>query len=390
MQQPNDTQSTPEDVRRPLKRHRSSHSPDQNEGKRPHVQLAQLVRLNPTCSSTPSIEDSQMSTFALSSRQDLEFSNNEGIESLSLDHVSSQQTSCYDDPEFDQFFENLDEPASGEFPPTSSLCYEDEHTFSLDEADEEAFVELWDRDSRSADEYDPHLQRSSPHSNASQAGMSVNDPQLLPDAIDWTKVREHASKMPKQGSTLPVPGNSGSPVTKRDPATQGTSVSSTSQSSATIRNESPPHSTGEPLLKHYKTFFELKEMLDAKTEIFKTQDVTFELFARVIYSNRENFHKKQYFQFRSLLKDCPPYLNGILRGWEAGSPLDCAAQELLKPALSRAKCFCQCKLRRDLQAETGWSIVVLEIRPTTWKEIVRAMDALGRKDLDEPAGLPRG
>ncbi|UZP37458.1 hypothetical protein NXS19_005274 [Fusarium pseudograminearum] len=53
----------------------------------------------------------------------------------------------------------------------------------------------------------------------------------------------------------------------------------------------------------------------AKTQIFRNQpEIIFELFARVVYSSRENFHKKQYFRFRSLLKECPPYLNGALLG----------------------------------------------------------------------------
>lgn len=67
------------------------------------------------------------------------------------------------------------------------------------------------------------------------------------------------------------------------------------------------------MLKPFKTFFDLQELVDAKTQMFRNQpDITFELFARVIYSSRENFYKKQYFRFQSLLKNSPPHINGAL------------------------------------------------------------------------------
>lgn len=67
--------------------------------------------------------------------------------------------------------------------------------------------------------------------------------------------------------------------------------------------------------KAFKTFFHLNEMLDAKVQMFKHQpEMVFDLFARVLYSSRENFVKKQYFQFRDLFKETPPYLSGALLG----------------------------------------------------------------------------
>lgn len=68
-------------------------------------------------------------------------------------------------------------------------------------------------------------------------------------------------------------------------------------------------------LKPHKTFFHVKEMLEAKQQMFRNQpDAVFELFARVVYSSRVNFYRKQYFQFRDLFKEPPPYLSGALRG----------------------------------------------------------------------------
>lgn len=138
-------------------------------------------------------------------------------------------------------------------------------------------------------------------------------------------------------------------------------------------------------MRPYRTFVDIREMLDAKEQMFKNQNkAVFELFGRVVYSSRENFQKKQYFQFRSLLKEQPPYINGTLIHWEVGSPQDIAAQDFLKKRSSHAKCFCRCQLKQDPRAKTGWVVIVLEIRQSGWKEIQKVMDALGRKDLDEP------
>lgn len=47
--------------------------------------------------------------------------------------------------------------------------------------------------------------------------------------------------------------------------------------------------------------------------MYKTQpEVVFEFFARVVYTRRENFAKKQLFQLRDLFKVPPPYIFGVL------------------------------------------------------------------------------
>lgn len=48
------------------------------------------------------------------------------------------------------------------------------------------------------------------------------------------------------------------------------------------------------------------------------------------------------------------------------------------------KCYCRCILRKDVRAELGYSLMLKEIRETTWKEVMAAVDFLGRKDLDDP------
>ncbi|OAQ96243.1 hypothetical protein LLEC1_02789 [Akanthomyces lecanii] len=67
------------------------------------------------------------------------------------------------------------------------------------------------------------------------------------------------------------------------------------------------------LLRPYKAWFHLREMLQAKQSMYKNQpDVVFEFFARVVHTRRENFAKKQLFQLRDLFKISPPYISGVL------------------------------------------------------------------------------
>lgn len=63
--------------------------------------------------------------------------------------------------------------------------------------------------------------------------------------------------------------------------------------------------------------------------------------------------------------------------------MDVAARQLLKRNDPAVKCYCRCTLQRDARAELGYSLVLMTIRETTWKEIMAAMDFLGRKDLDD-------
>ena len=47
------------------------------------------------------------------------------------------------------------------------------------------------------------------------------------------------------------------------------------------------------------------------------------------------------------------------------------------------KCYCKCRLTEDPRSELGYSLILLEIRQVTWKEISGALDILGRNDLDD-------
>ncbi|KAI9151868.1 hypothetical protein HJFPF1_09080 [Paramyrothecium foliicola] len=63
------------------------------------------------------------------------------------------------------------------------------------------------------------------------------------------------------------------------------------------------------------TFFHTPKLLLAKRQVQEQQPAaTFEWYACVIHTTRENFAHKQYFQFRDLFEEAGPYLSGVLQG----------------------------------------------------------------------------
>jgi hypothetical protein len=139
----------------------------------------------------------------------------------------------------------------------------------------------------------------------------------LPEGIDWSNIEEHIRHTAKPGSAIgcSAANRSKTPEYGSQPTTQKNGILSQSRSSAPTKNLNPATLVGQASLKPFKTFFNIEELLDAKAEMYRNQpEIIFELFARVVYSSRENFHKKQYFRLQSLLKDCPPHINGALVG----------------------------------------------------------------------------
>jgi hypothetical protein len=59
-------------------------------------------------------------------------------------------------------------------------------------------------------------------------------------------------------------------------------------------------------------FFHLTDMLQKKQP--ESRQEVYDLFGRVIYTQRENFHHRQYFRLRDAFRDTPPLLNGVLSG----------------------------------------------------------------------------
>lgn len=223
-----------------------------------------------------------------------------------------------------------------------------------------------DRSSRSADEFDPKLQYSTPLTSPQSAKGLCNQPaNILETDVDWEPVREHSRPTTTSGAN-------GVPRRPLESSSPDTITASTDQLPAYVK------------LKPFKTFLHIQDLVDAKNRIFRnSKNTSFELFARVVYSSRENFTRKQYFQFRSLLGLTPPYLLGTLKDWAASPLTEKTLEDFINQrSIHGMKCYCECQLIQDARSEIGWSAVVTDIRSISWKEICAIVDHLGLKDLD--------
>ena len=297
----------------------------------------------------------------------------------------------------DSFFESTDRDAS-HTPDNIPITEFEDFSVSIDDQtleeilNQEAFpvaqcppssvIRANDPEARSDQVFDSDLQYSSPSPGSNQSN-NPSDDSLLSHDVDWKPVRERTQIQRPISSTPSSNTKSNSQDFDPTPTPNITRISQ-SQLSEPGRRYTPDYSIGKVLLKPYKTFFGLQEMIDTKKSMYKNQpDVVFELYARVSYSSREKYQHKQHFQFRELLKDCPPYLNGVLTGFEVAGAVDLAAQKFLVGTRKIGmKCFCRSKLRPDKHSPSGWFIHVLAIRTTTWQEVRGSLTSLGRDDLD--------
>ncbi|KAF7539467.1 hypothetical protein G7Z17_g12421 [Cylindrodendrum hubeiense] len=253
---------------------------------------------------------------------------------LQSTHKPSQALSGpdpFDDPELEQFMEQISDDLMTSVFPSQANQDDTEDTFSLADFDEETMTELlsgssgqrtqrppssvvraYDRDSRSADEFDTNLQHSSPSASLELA-VPVKDDSPLEQDVDWGHVHESAQRLPTANS--PAGPEETRTLHRVGSQTTQRAYFHILQAPATSKTSTPTPSITPLLLKPHKTFFHIQEMLAAKVDMFKNQpEAVFELFARVVYSSRENLYHKQHFQFRSLFKESPPYPNGILIG----------------------------------------------------------------------------
>lgn len=177
-----------------------------------------------------------------------------------------------------------------------------------------SFIGASDRGSRSVNEPGRGLLRLSPKSGATVATDGACEPSDLPLA------QEAEGEGIRRDFLQPIQG-----VGKTEQANYERISSShdVKLASLLIPPASGPYSDARapPQLEHaspskpYRTFFHLDEMMQGKLKMYKNQpSVIFEWYARVLYSSRENFYQKQYFQFRDLFKETPPYLSGALLG----------------------------------------------------------------------------
>ncbi|ORY62543.1 uncharacterized protein BCR38DRAFT_525511 [Pseudomassariella vexata] len=266
----------------------------------------------------------------------------------------------------------------------------------------------WDRDSRSADEYDPNLQFSS-RSNSSEIETMVTSSEipaaekceddLLDEEVDWGTVYAITSSIPKDPSlvgsregetTEPLPRAEAQPAEHLQQSIQPENSGPLSPFARPpfperVRDRSSvPGMSSNTVL---RTCFRIGEMISQSARCFNhQQEVVVELYARVTYSSRESLARKQHFQFVDLFKDRQPYPSGTLSGWRMNSLLDRQSQAFINIGGPKL-CWCLCKPKRDTKAAVGWAFEVLGIRETDWAQI-RFAKAIVYGALSEDMGTP--
>ncbi|PHH72432.1 hypothetical protein CDD82_5978 [Ophiocordyceps australis] len=174
----------------------------------------------------------------------------------------------------------------GERPPSSVLRQFDHDLFS----DE--------------DHFDPNLNYTPPRSDSASL-QHADDPPPLAQEADWSPVCQHVEIMRNKSNP------------RRQGALQTQLATDEKNLLAIQATPAPPVPDLWTRIKpkQFKTFLRLDELIEAKCNIYKNQPhVILHLFARVLYSSRENFFRKQYFQFRDLFCETAPYIGGCLAG----------------------------------------------------------------------------
>ncbi len=250
----------------------------------------------------------------------------------------------------------------------------------------------WDHDSRSSVHFDPNLQYSPPGSSSENCSMTNMEiipesrtgksmcagEDLLDEEVDWHAVYTMISTAPKNPS---LAGSRQlqirSEVAPKIPTDWCDNVPYVIDDSMSLRPFSPKPTSRElsylPKLKNntvLRTCFRIGEMLSQTIRCHRLhEDIIFELFARVTYSNRERVSKRQHFQFIDLQKDQQPYPTGILMGWEADSHLDRQSLAFTNTKAYPKMCWCLCKPNKDPKAVIGWTYTIISIKEADWGQI---------------------
>ncbi|KAH9907498.1 hypothetical protein F4778DRAFT_722197 [Xylariomycetidae sp. FL2044] len=245
-------------------------------------------------------------------------------------------------------------------------------------------AQAWDHDSRSARDFDPSLQHSSPRppeeSTVMKKQPSFSQEELLDDEVDWNAVFSVINELPKDPSLVASPEMADQPgVQDHDPQSLVKESHRTEGSLPLKPFARPPFPdkvrdrSAVPGLSSstvLRTCFRIGEMMNQAARCHNhQQDVVFELYARVTYSKRESLARVQHFQFADLFKDQQPYPTGTLSGWRVKSQLDRHSSSFLTTENATKLCRCMCKPKRDPKAAMGWFFVVLDVRETDWAQI---------------------
>ncbi|KAI0377002.1 hypothetical protein F5Y04DRAFT_265140 [Hypomontagnella monticulosa] len=249
----------------------------------------------------------------------------------------------------------------------------------------------WDQDSRSAGEYDQTLQYSSPLPSSAQPrvprpvgearNFSSGQDELLDEDVDWNAVYTMVNVSPRasstaktQGITHPLAENQtiqAGELPKHNPEV-GDAMPPKPFVRASFPEKVPDRCIVSGLSSNtvLRTCFRIGEMVNQIARCLNhRQEVVFELFARVTYSNRESLERRQHFQFVDLFKDQRPYPAGILSNWRVGSLLDRQSSAFLGISNGPKMCRCVCKPRREPKVPIGLSLVVLSIREVDWTQV---------------------
>ena len=97
------------------------------------------------------------------------------------------------------------------------------------------------------------------------------------------------------------------------------------------------------------------------------QDVILELYARVTASWRQPTPgRKQYFVFKDLYHERPPYLEGSFELWSQSRLWDLDSKVFLKPKKGGRLCRLIAKMKRE---ESKWRLEVLSIWECEWEDV---------------------
>ena len=172
------------------------------------------------------------------------------------------------------------------------------------------------RVSPSPEEFDPALQYSPPDINEhSPAAHTTLEEDPLDESVDWDQVMRNVEPSAKTISSFASSFAAASSRSAQKYYVQNTIESTTVKVPPRPTTSVPQHVTPSKamLLRPFKTFFKIQDMLDQKASLFKNQPgAIFELFARVSYTSRNRTGCSQYFQLCDLSSQGPPFLSGAL------------------------------------------------------------------------------
>ncbi|KAK8045255.1 hypothetical protein PG993_005279 [Apiospora rasikravindrae] len=261
----------------------------------------------------------------------------------------------------------------------------------------------WDRDSRSADVYDPNLQHSPPQPPAilddetEQSHKAIEDDNLLDEDVDWDAVYAISATIPKNtslaGSQEREEPSAEVEVPTREQQTHcDKSEDRIGPLAPFMRSRFPGKVHDRSVLQMLssevmlRTCFRTEELIEQAAHCYNHhQEVVFELYAKVESSNREDVGRQQYFLLVDLFEDLEPRLFGTLSKWKPGSLKDRHSQEFVE-ITSHKLCRCMCKAKRGSKTEIGWVLDILDIRESDWDEIQRAKIQRAKMIIGEDNG----